>query len=398
MGGAERSLYDVLASLRKAQPQWKLTLIVPEEGPLETKVADLGVATRIVPFGKRLSHLGDAGARGLKGKRLERLRFLYGALAAILGIASYVRFLRRDLQHIAPDVIHANGLKMHILSIWAQPTKRIPVIWHIHDYVSKRPLMSRLLKMFSPRCAAAVVNSKSVGNDLRSICGEGLKTYTVYNGVDLETFTPEGKQLDLDALSGLLPAGPGIVRVGLLATMAHWKGHETFLKSLSLLAADTPVRGYIIGGPIYQTRGSQFSSEELRELATRLGVEHRVGFTGFIDDSAAAIRSLDVLVHASTEPEPFGLVIVEGMACGRSVIASGAGGASEILTLGDAALSHPPGDAETLSYCINQLACNAELRSRLSQAGRAIAERCFDRVRLARELIPVYQEVVRAVR
>ena len=72
----------------------------------------------------------------------------------------------------------------------------------------------------------------------------------------------------------------------------------------------------------YATNGSQYSLSELRELAKELGVSHRVGFTGFVDEPAAALRSLDIVVHASTEPEPFGLAIAQGMACGRAVIAT----------------------------------------------------------------------------
>jgi glycosyltransferase involved in cell wall biosynthesis len=175
--------------------------------------------------------------------------------------------------------------------------------------------------------------------------------------------------------------------------MARWKGHETFLKALSILPRDARVRGYVIGGSIYQTRGSQFGASELRECAARLGLEGRVGFTGFVEDSASAIRALDVLVHASTEPEPFGLAIVEGMACGRSVVASSAGGAAEILKDSEAALSHAPGDAANLSAQIGRLARSAELRTQLGRAGRLLAEERFDRARLAAELINVYREV-----
>ena len=59
-----------------------------------------------------------------------------------------------------------------------------------------------------------------------------------------------------------------------------------------------------------------------------------MGFTGFVAHSAAAMRTLDVVVHASTEPEPFGLVIAEAMATGRPVIISYSGGAEELRVLG----------------------------------------------------------------
>jgi glycosyltransferase involved in cell wall biosynthesis len=392
MGGAERSLYDLLASLRAARPRWELTLVVPRAGALAERAESLGVAVIVLEFPRGLARLGDSGASSRR--RIGRVKLLIEAAAAAPGVALYLRRLRGTLRRVAPDVIHANGLKSQVLAVWARA--RAPVVWHVHDYVGRRPLMARLIKSCAPRCAAAVVNSRSVGEDLRAVCGDRVKRHTLYNAVDLETFSPSGARLDLDSLSGLPPAEPGTIRVGLLATMAHWKGHETFLKSLSILPCDALVRGYVIGGSIYETRGSQLDARELRECATRLGLEGRVGFTGFVEEPAAAIRALDVLVHASTEPEPFGLAIVEGMACGRSVVASSAGGAAEILSGCDAALSHAPGDADSLSMQIGRLARSAELRSRLGRAGRLVAEERFDRARLAEDLINVYREVSQA--
>jgi glycosyltransferase involved in cell wall biosynthesis len=96
-------------------------------------------------------------------------------------------------------------------------------------------------------------------------------------------------------------------------------------------------------------------------------------------------------VHASTAPEPFGLVIAEAMACGRAVIVSHAGGAAEIVDPGVDALVHTPGDAGDLAAQIGALAGDPALRARLGRAARATAERSFDRARLAAELVPIYR-------
>ncbi len=184
-----------------------------------------------------------------------------------------------------------------------------------------------------------------------------------------------------------------MVRIGLVATFARWKGHRTFLDALAQVPESLPVRGYVIGGPVYETAGSQASFEELRAAAAALGLEGRVGFTGFVDDAAQAMRALDVVVHASTEPEPFGLVIAEAMACARAVVVSRAGGAAEITTPGQDALAHAPGNARELAECLVSLALNAALRRRLGDAGRATAERVFDRRRLVAGMTPVYEKL-----
>jgi glycosyltransferase involved in cell wall biosynthesis len=392
LGGAEISLLDMLASLRVTEPGWPLHLIIAEDGPFVSRARARGVPTTVVPFQPTLMRLGDAGAGGPAGKQQSRLALLYSLLGAGPAAFAYARQLRSILVDLNPDVIHSNGFKMHVLGAWAKP-HNVPLIWHIHDYVSARPVMARLLRRFSTRCSMVVANSRSVAEDVRAVCGEHLTVRTIYNGIDVESFSPMGPQSDLDALSGMPPAAPETVRVGMLATLARWKGHRTFLRALSLLPQNLPVRGYVLGGALYRTTGSQHSLAELKDLATKLGVSHRVGFTGFLDQPADAMRALDIVVHASTQPEPFGLVIAEGMACGRAVIVSEAGGAMELIDADANALCHPPGDAARLAERIALLAADRSLRARLGAAGRATAEQRFNRARLASELIPIYRAV-----
>jgi glycosyltransferase involved in cell wall biosynthesis len=381
LGGAETSLRQLLASVRTAEPAWELWLVLGEDGPLAGIARDLGVKVSVQPFPPALARLGDAG----------RAAALLGLLKATPTTVRYARALARWLRQIEPDLIHTNGLKMHLLGAWTRP-RCSPLIWHIHDYVSLRPLMRRLLWPFRKSSSAVIVNSRSVAQDLERVL-PGLRIVPIYNAIDLHRFSPEGSQLDLDAKAGLASAEPGTVRVGLIATFARWKGHKVFLEALARLSPAVPVRGYIIGGPIYQTDGSQWSALELRQEAERLGLSGKVGFTGFLEHAPAAMRCLDVIVHASTQPEPFGMVIIEGMACGKAVIASQGGGAAELFIDGENALAHPPGDSAELALQIERLSRDGELRNKLGKAGRATAERYYHGQRLADELLGLYREV-----
>ena len=94
------------------------------------------------------------------------------------------------------------------------------------------------------------------------------------------------------------------------------------------------------------------------------------------------------------EPEPFGLVIAEAMACGKAVVVSQTGGAAEITTPGVDSLVHAPGDATGLARRIEELAADVALRRRIGDAGRATAERSFTRRRLVAELVPIYLGLV----
>lgn len=392
IGGAEASLLDILASMRAGQPDWSLHLLAGDDGPLHSRAEALGVSSTVMPLPLALAEIGDAGAGGPAGKHVSKAKLLYQLLKSAPATAKYLRQLRLFMRALSPDVVHSNGFKMHVLSACAK-TRSMPLVWHIHDYLKPRPVMAKLMRHLSGRCALAIANSESVAEDLRSTCGARLAVQTIYNCIDVEKFSPAGASLDLDALSGLQPSLPETIKVGMLSTLARWKGQETFLHALSLLPKDLSFRGYIVGGALYRTGGSQYTLEELREIAERLGLAQKVGFTGFVDNPASAIRALDIVVHASTQPEPFGLAIAEGMACGRAVIASQAGGAAEIFEAEVNALGHPPGDSARLAERIMWLATNRDLRARLGVTGRATAELRFNRARLATELIPIYLNI-----
>jgi glycosyltransferase involved in cell wall biosynthesis len=383
MGGAETSLMSLMASVRNARRDWELCLAVGENGPLVEKARQMGVRTFVVPFPSAMAALGDTGQRPSTVART--------VLASLGSTVAYARRLSKLIRSIEPAVIHTNGFKMHVLGSLVRP-RQAALVWHVHDYVSTRPLMGHMLRLFQGRCDAVIANSNSVAADLAGLY-PAVHVVTMYNAIDVLQFAPHGATLDLDRISGLSPAARGTVRVGMVATFARWKGHEVFLRALSRLPNDLEIRGYVIGGPIYQTGGSQYCLAELEREVEQLGLTGRVGFTGFLEDPAAAMRSLDIVVHASTKPEPFGMVIIEGMACGKAVIASQAGGADELFMDGVNALGHAPGDFAELARQIERLAQDEGLRLRLGRAARAAAEQSFQCHRLAEELLPLYQRL-----
>jgi glycosyltransferase involved in cell wall biosynthesis len=304
----------------------------------------------------------------------------------------YVRRFRHTLRRLRPDVVHSNGLKTHLLTVAAMASLRSAfapaIVWHVHDFYSHRPLIRRLVGRLHRQVAAAVAISEAVKRDVEPLL-PGVLIPVIRNAVDTDHFTPADQDgRELDRLAKLPPAPPGTIRVGLVATYANWKGQDVFLDALARVSG---VRGYIIGGPIYATAGSQFTREELESRSDRLGLRGRVGFVPFQPDPADAYRMLDVVVHASTRAEPFGLTIAEAMACGRAVVVAADGGAAELFTPNVDGLGHTPGDVGSLADAISRLAGDAKLRRRLSEAARQTAVQRFSEDRFGRELLDVYE-------
>lgn len=400
LGGAERSLLDLLASLRAARPDLELSLVVGGEGPLAARAEALGVRSVLLPLPPALAAWGDSSLGG-RGRLARFYSLARRGLPAGFAARRYARKLRDTLAGLAPDVIHSNGLKAHVLS--RMTGLSTPVVWHLRDYVSRRPFMRRVLAWAAKRASLGIGISQSVSQDARGAL-PGLRVETVYNAIDTEHFAPGPageSRLDagwLDALAGFPAVGAEIaapVRVGLVAAYAHWKGQDVFLEAAAQVvarrAAGDPLRFFVVGGPIYATQGSQWSEADLRSRTATLGIGSQVGFVPFQDDVVRVYRSLDVVVHASTEPEPFGRTIVEAQATGRAVIAAQAGGAAELIENGVDALGVPPRDPGALATAIERLADDADLRAKLSAAARQHAVERFSRPRLGREVLALYE-------
>lgn len=392
LGGAERALLDLMACLRQLDPGLSLLLLAGSEGPLVDAARALGVDARLLPLPRKLSSLGDSALRGPHSG--EAWRFARGLLPAPALLAGYGRALRHEVASLRPDLLHSNGIKTHLLSpvTAGLPLKRV---WHIHDFLGERPLVRRALGTLAPLASAAIANSNAVGDDARGVLGR-VPVHVVYNGVDTERFAP-GVPADLDALAGLRPAPPGTLRVGLVATYARWKGQDVFLEAaaaLTRLEPTLPVRFYVVGAPLYQTPGSQFTEAELRQLIDHWKLSGHVGLVPFQTEPAAIYRALDVFVHASTRREPFGLTIAEALACARPAIVSRASGAAEALTDGTDVLTVPPGDSRPMVAALKRLLADAELRARLGVAARRTAVERFSRERYAREILDVYRTLM----
>jgi glycosyltransferase involved in cell wall biosynthesis len=389
LGGAERSLLDLAASLRAYSASSVLGLVVGGEGPLGPEAERLGMHVIHLPFGNRLSLVGDSALA--TGDSRAALAFARRSAGAAFEIASYARRLRSAIRTFDPTVVHSNGIKMHMLA--AAVRSHAPLVWHIRDFIGERTLVSHAMRACARRANAAIAISRAVADDARRVLPR-MDLSVVHNAIDTDLFRPEGDVANLDLLARLDPAAPGTMRVGLVATYAHWKGHEVFLKAARLLMRDPrlpPVRFYIVGGPIYATMASQYSEDELRALTRELNIESVVGFVPFQKRIESIYRALDVVVHASSRPEPFGRTIVEAMSTGKPVIVAREGGAAELFVEDEDALGVPARDPFALANAIRELVADEPRRRRLGAMARLSALKRFSRGRLALDVVSVYE-------
>jgi glycosyltransferase involved in cell wall biosynthesis len=140
--------------------------------------------------------------------------------------------------------------------------------------------------------------------------------------------------------------------------------------------------------------GEEDYERELPALAARLGLAERVEFRGFRQDVWRELASFDVLVHASLTPEPFGQVVLEGMAAGLPVIAPDEGGPASMVIDGETGRLFSSRDPDALAAAMRSLAGDAEQRARLGDAARLAAER-YHPAALAKDVESLYASVLK---
>jgi glycosyltransferase involved in cell wall biosynthesis len=89
--------------------------------------------------------------------------------------------------------------------------------------------------------------------------------------------------------------------------------------------------------------------ESLRRAVTEAGLEQRILFLGYRNDTPSLLSVLDVFIHASILPEPFGMVLLEAMAAGVPIVATRFGGPVEILDEGGCGALVPPEDGKAIA-------------------------------------------------
>ena len=385
LGGAERSLLDLVRSLREHETSLGISVISFADGPLISALSGLGVEARVVPIPGAQARLGDSGLG------LGTVADLARSTVAGPAFARFLHRLGREIRGLSPDVIHSNGLKSHVIGAWLHSPSSV-LIWHLRDFLSHRRAMRWILPRLESRASAGICISEAVKRDAGTVLKQ-LPLVTVLNGVDTRAFADASSAvLDVDALAGLDRARPDTVRIGMLSTQASWKGHRLFLEAAARVS-DPRARFYLVGGAIYTTRGSELSPAGLRRQLKELGLSDRCGLVAFQADPRGVYRALDIVVNASTRPEPFGRTVAEALAAGRAVVGPSAGGILEQVSDGVTGRLYSPGDACALAITLSDLVASPEERRRLGTAAARHAQMHLDAARLGPEVLTIYERV-----
>ena len=204
------------------------------------------------------------------------------------------------------------------------------------------------------------------------------------NGVDTDRFCPAVDKTALRAQLGLPVAATLINHTGRLASA---KGTETLLVAFAQLYEDLPNTVLVLVGR------SEFAANHWPQRITELGIPSgRVKFVGVRSNPEAFMAAADVVVVPSEWEEPFGLTVIEAMACGVPVITTRVGMLPQLLGSRCDDWVVRPGDSRQLAGAIRRALGDAAI-----VRGRSLRTRVLENFS-ANRFCAAYERVLLSLR
>ena len=302
-------------------------------------------------------------------------------LRAALKLARLVR------EHRA-EIIHAHLARdypLAALTVRKSSGARLVLTRHL-EY----PL-NRLHAITLSRVSRVIAVSKAVERSLRAQkIFKPRKVRLVSNGIDVERFERARQGFDRESYRRGLPSSARLL-VGITGELREHKGQEDLVRAARLVTREFADVDFLIAGD--DASPDKRYRARLERLIRELGLEGRVHLLGWLKDVAPFLHTIDLFV-SSSRSEPFGLAIVEAMACGLPVVATATGGAQEIIEDDRTGKLVPAGDVEAMAEALRALLKDEDERARLSERARKAARERFSLDRMVASTEQVYREAL----
>ena len=350
-GGAERLVVDLMEATDKERFEVAAVSLYPESGTvLEKEIKEKGF--RVYFLDKH------------RGLDLRMIPQLY-----------------RVFRSFRPDVVHTH---LYVLRYTLLPALfcRIPVKVHtVHNVAQKEvDWVGKLVHWIAFRLGNVmpVSISQEIANTVRAVYGRGIYSPVIYNGIPTMRFISSAGQDNVEKKEVVL------LHVGRFAPQ---KNHLLLVEAFALAVKEYPkMRLWLVGdGPLRPA---------VEKTVVEMRLEGKVFFLGIRDDVPKLLADSDLFV-LSSDYEGVPLTVLEAMAAGKPVVATGVGGVPELVEDGVTGILVPPCNPEALAKGILRLAKDSDLRQRMGKAAQERALERFDIARTAREYEALYLRLLK---
>jgi glycosyltransferase involved in cell wall biosynthesis len=295
--------------------------------------------------------------------------------------------IARILRERQINLVYLNhGVSIHRGSLMAARLVGVPCVSHLRVFDKFEAVDRPLLRSVDHY----VYMSRALEAHVQA-WWPGAVGSVVYDGLEMTDYLYPYDVAEVRAQFGL--SSDDFV-VGNVGRLVAWKGQDVFIRALAEIAHKVPnLKALIVGQPD-AGRGSYL--DELKALVSACGLGERVVFAGFRLDVPCLLAAMDVVVHSSSSPEPFGLVVIEGMAAGKPVVATRAGGPLESIEDGVDGILVSLGDSKAMSQAIFSLYQDRERAAAMGTMARRKALKQFTVRRSATEIQEIFDTLLEA--
>jgi glycosyltransferase involved in cell wall biosynthesis len=356
-GGGEKMLIDLLENSLENTIEWHVIFL--QEGPMVDQVRNLGISTYVILSG--------------------RLRDVHKRIVAIFSIAKIIR-------ENSLDVIIGWMWTTHLLSGPAGLLSKIPSFWYELDYPSNNSLLRKIVNFIPVK--GVITLSKRAYEKQKELFPD-RHAFLVYPGVDLTRFDSSKlpSVLQTRHLLGLSENGP---LIGIIGRMQKWKGIHTVIQAMPKILERYPTTKCVVVGGRHAFELEYF--DFVKQLVHDLNLEEHIILADQQSNIPEWTQSLDVVIHASSN-EPFGIVVIEGMALGKAIVAGADGGPAEIITPEVNGLLSPYEDIENLSLSVLRYLDDPDFAIRMGEMAKLRAQE-FSTQKYAKNFTLIFQNII----
>ena len=359
-GGAERATMLMIASHDRTR--YEPAALFFSQGPLVDDARRLGVEVHVLNSPMRLRHP--------------------------LSIARTIAESRRLIASGGFSLIHSCMAYAHLIGGATAALSGVPAVMYQHGPLGA--WMDGAATLL--RCDHILANSEYTATEQRTRSWRARPITVAPYGIDVRVPADQDVARLRAAVDTEHGIAPDATVIGLMARYDPWKGIDVALRAAAPLLRERPKLRFMVVGGQYRHFHPEYGPQ-LLALVEREGISSQVIFAGFRMDVRPYLARMTVLVHSSLQPEPFGLTIIEAMASGVPVVASGSGGAAEIVEPGVDGLVHSPGNETELRDALRRLLDDPLLRQTFAAAGLRKVDARYRPAGMMRIIEAVYDEV-----
>lgn len=349
--GSDKTMLYFLSELDKTK--YLPVIVLPFDGPLKTELEKNNIKVVIAPV-------------------LKLYRKMFTPKNLIKFFKEYkegVNTLDELNKEYDFKLVYSHTLAALIGIIFAQK-RSIKHLWHVQEIIAKPKIFNLAFK----RLLSLKSNHKVVYDSIATmnfwINGNKnltAKSEAVWNGIEtsnLPTFSNEEKSV---VRKDFFLCQNNEIVIALVGRINSWKGQQLLLNAFALLAKmhKNIKLVYLGSAPPNQ----EVFEIDLKNKIREFHLEDRVVIIPFQKEITKFWNSIDIAVVPSTEPEPFGMVVIEAMLAKKPVVASNHGGPTEIVVNGGTGFLFEPNNHESLAQALEKLIQDKQLRATFGEKG-----------------------------